>query len=457
MKNTSFKIAAASAAVASLFASAANAGGFQLTEQSALGLGRAYAGAGVDGADVSGVYYNPASMTLTPGTAAQLGFVGVGLNLDYADNSGTTENGRKAPELIPHAFISHQVNDTTWVGFSFTVPFGMATEYDRNWAHKDHGTDAEIMVFDFNPSVAWKVTDKVRLGAGISLQYVDASLGMGGTAPTDASLTKTTNVHGQLEATSTAWGWNAGILFTPVENVRLGLSYRSQIQHKAEGDLTIDGLAPLTVTPKDGQPTLVPLHLFNGTYDSGAIVSAPAWAMMSAAWDVNSWLSLYATFRWTDWSSFESLKVDTTALEGAIQNGISQLPDDVKPDVGAVVGQMVEGMSYIRNNWRDTYLYSVGGDLRVNSFWTLRGGIAYETSPIQERETRTAIIPDADRWWFSVGSTFHWTKDFQTDVGFSHLHGVHERSLYDKETGKELGKFRKLDAYLLGVQAQYRF
>lgn len=438
MKNTSFKIAAAAAAVASLFASAANAGGFQLTEQSALGLGRAYAGAGVDGSDVSGVYYNPASMTLTPGTAAQLGFVGVGLNLDYAGNDGTTtENGRKAPELVPHAYISHQVNDTTWVGFSFTVPFGMATEYDRNWAHKDHGTDAEIMVFDFNPSVAWKVTDKVRLGAGISLQYVDASLGMGGTAPTGNA------VHGQLEATSTAWGWNAGILFVPTENVRLGLSYRSQIQHKAEGDLTIDGLAPFGP---------IPLENFNGTYDSGAVVSAPAWAMMSAAWDVNSWLSLYATFRWTDWSSFEELKVDTTALENAIGSQFGHIPG-----VGAVVGQMVEGMSYIRNNWRDTYLYAVGGDVRVNSFWTLRGGIAYETSPIQERETRTAIIPDADRWWFAVGSTFNWTKDFQTDVAFAHLHGVHERSLYDKHTGEELGKFRKLDAFLLGVQAQYRF
>ena len=444
MKNTSFKIAAAAAAVASLFASAANAGGFQLTEQSALGLGRAYAGAGVDGSDVSGVYYSRASMPRGAGAAAQLGFVGVGLNLDYAGNDGTTtENGRKAPELVPHAYISHQVNDTTWVGFSFTVPFGMATEYDRNWAHKDHGTDAEIMVFDFNPSVAWKVTDKVRLGAGVSFQYVDASLGMGDTARTG------NDVHGQLEATSTAWGWNAGILFMPVENVRLGLSYRSQIQHKAEGDLTVDGLAPLSFGGME-----IPIDEANGTYDSGAVVSAPAWAMMSAAWDVNSWLSLYATFRWTDWSSFEELKVDTAALESAIKG---KLPQGSEGIAGPIVGEMVNSMSYIRNNWRDTYLYAVGGDVRVNSFWTLRGGIAYETSPIQERETRTAIIPDADRWWFAVGSTFNWTKDFQTDVAFAHLHGVHERSLYDKHTGEELGKFRKLDAFLLGVQAQYRF
>ena len=79
--------AAAAAAVAATFSSAAVAGGFQLTEQSALGLGRAYAGMGVDGTDVSGLYYNPATMTLHTGTQAQFGFVGVGLNLDYNPKS----------------------------------------------------------------------------------------------------------------------------------------------------------------------------------------------------------------------------------------------------------------------------------------------------------------------------------------------------------------------------------
>ena len=93
-------------------AAAAVAGGFQLTEQSALGLGRAYAGIGVDGTDVSGLYYNPATMTLHTGTQAQFGFVGVGLNLDYNSKDGGSihdENGRKQPEAVPNLFISHQI------------------------------------------------------------------------------------------------------------------------------------------------------------------------------------------------------------------------------------------------------------------------------------------------------------------------------------------------------------
>ena len=153
--------AAAAAAVAATFSSAAVAGGFQLTEQSALGLGRAYAGMGVDGTDVSGLYYNPATMTLHTGTQAQFGFVGVGLNLDYNAKDGGSdhdENGRKHPEAVPNLFISHQINDVTWIGFGFTVPFGLSTEYGENWEQSGEGTEAKIAVYDFNPSFAWKLS-----------------------------------------------------------------------------------------------------------------------------------------------------------------------------------------------------------------------------------------------------------------------------------------------------------
>ena len=109
MNHTSFKIAAAALAVASALSSTAYAGGFQLTEQSALALGRAYAGVGVDGTDVSGMYYNAATMTLHPGTQVQFGGVGVGLNLEYVAKDGEKNNGRAKEEVIPHGFISHQI------------------------------------------------------------------------------------------------------------------------------------------------------------------------------------------------------------------------------------------------------------------------------------------------------------------------------------------------------------
>lgn len=65
----------------------------------------------------------------------------------------------------------------TWIGFGFTVPFGLSTEYGEDWEQSGEGTEAKTEVYDFNPSFAWKLSDKVSLGAGISYQYVKADPG----------------------------------------------------------------------------------------------------------------------------------------------------------------------------------------------------------------------------------------------------------------------------------------
>ena len=62
MKNAMFKFSAA-LTLAAAATSAAYAGGFMLTEQSVAGLGRAYAGSGIVGDDLSAVWYNPAGTT----------------------------------------------------------------------------------------------------------------------------------------------------------------------------------------------------------------------------------------------------------------------------------------------------------------------------------------------------------------------------------------------------------
>ncbi|MBQ9239977.1 MAG: outer membrane protein transport protein, partial [Duodenibacillus sp.] len=93
MKNSTIKLTAAAVLVAGSI-SAAQAGGFQLMEQSVAGLGRAYAGAGVVGDDLSAVWYNPAGMTLLPGTQFQFGGAFAALDLPVKDNAGNTDNGR---------------------------------------------------------------------------------------------------------------------------------------------------------------------------------------------------------------------------------------------------------------------------------------------------------------------------------------------------------------------------
>lgn len=409
--------AAAAAVMAVCAASAAHAAGFMLTEQSAGALGRAYAGVGVDGTDISGVYYNPATMTLHPGTTIQAGFVGIGLDLAYESNDGSvTENGQYNTQAIPHGYISHQLTDSVWLGLAMTVPFGMGTEYKDEWPLNYKGISAEVLTFDFNPNVAWKVSDKLSFGAGMSIQYAAADLKM--RMPVQLPQAGAGLADGEIDADSLAWGFNVGLMWSPLENLRFGLSYRSRINHNADGDLEISDFQSSDVS--------VPGKIT--TMDASATISTPAWLMANAAWDVNDLLSLYATFRWTDWSSFDELVIEPEGSEN----------------------------STITNKWQDTYLFSVGADLRFTNWWTFRAGIGYETSPIDDPKYRTAIIPDADRWWFALGSSFQATESMQIDVSAAWLHGTGERDLYNKK-GQVDGRFDKLDAYLFGVQLVYKF
>ena len=109
------------------------------------------------------------------------------MNLEYVDHqySGEKNNGRDKEEFVPHGFISHQINDSTWVGLAITVPYGLATDYGEDWNRKDHGYKAEMTVINFNPNVAWKATDTLSIGAGLALQYVDAKFGVGYKKSTD--------------------------------------------------------------------------------------------------------------------------------------------------------------------------------------------------------------------------------------------------------------------------------
>jgi len=403
LKNPTFKIAAAAMMVAGAFATQTYAAGFQLSEQSAIQMGRAMAGAGIVGDDLSAVHYNPAGMTLLSGTRMQATGTWVAVNLDYEGDSGQSENGRLKGQIIPAGFITHQINDSLWAGLGLTVPYGMGTEYGEGWEGKSRGTESMILTFDINPNLAWKVNEKLSVGGGISLQYAKAELGMG-MGPMQA------NVKGD----SWAWGWNVGLMFQPVETVRLGLAYRSHIAHNAEGHTDVKGL-------------------LNLTSDMKVRIKTPDTVTLSATWEATDALRLSGTARWSKWSNFRSLNVQNLDLAG------TKL-----------------GTTVVENNWDDTWFFSVGADYKLNGQWTVRGGVAYDQGPV-ENQYRMAVIPDTDRVWFSGGASYKYTDNLTFDFGATYIKGVGDTDLYNKVGGKKIGEFKSLDSYIFSAQMQYLF
>ena len=445
MENTvnyfTLKLAAAATLSAAL-SSAAVAGGFMLTEQSVTGLGRAYAGAGIVGDDLSAVWYNPAGMSRLSGTAVQMGAVVADLDLEVATNENATfghhkaskENGRKHGVPIPNMYLVHQIKDDMWFGLGITVPFGMATEYDNNWAAADKGMNAEVKVFDINPNVAFKLTDTLSFGAGVSLQYVTAQF-------ESRSGQDALNVRARLNADGWAWGGNFGFMWQPTETVRVGLAYRSQVNHKADGYLK---------TEVSSGSTLIGSFKSN---DGHAEMSAPHVITLTGTWKATEDLRLSALARWTNWSSFKDLPISGTSLyratatakHVATENGIGNLVSNPSNKTAPTY------------NWKDSWLFTVGADYNINDEFTVRGGVGYEISPVDDDKYRSATIPDTDRLWLSMGATWHASKNLQGDFGIAYLKGIGNKDLYNESTGKKVGEFDKLDAILWGAQFVYKF
>ena len=192
------------------------------------------------------------------------------------------------------------------------------------------------------------------------------------------------------------------------------------------------------------------------TFGMSTSIKTPDTVMLTSTWEATDKLRLSGLIRWANWSNFDELNIENE-VPGALLKEFGAVAGQIGPALGVNLDSSMLTNVNVENDWQDTWLFSVGADYKINSAFTVRGGIAYETSPIDDQSTRMAVIPDTDRLWLSLGASWHATKDLQFDVGATYLMGVGDMDLYDDVGGEKVGKYDSLDAYLIGAQMQYRF
>jgi len=387
------------------------AAGFALIEQSVSGMGTAYAGTAASADSVDTLYFNPAGMTRLPGTQAGAA-VHLILPQNRFDNDGTSYSpafggapisggdGGNASSLaaVPHAYLSHQLNDRTWLGLAINVPFGLSTEYDSDWVGRYHAIRSEVKTLNVNPSVAFKASDRISLAFGVSAMYLEGEFsnaidfgllnvipvsagGLGGAlGPVGPGQADGKSV---IKGDSWGFGYNLGALFELSDATRIGVHYRSEVEQDIDGDVTFKVPHPaLGLVFKDG--------------DVEATVDLPAMASISAFHQLNSEWAIVADYTWTGWSSIPELRFDFVD---------STLPDGVTTF-----------------DWKDTDRVALGTIYRpTGSTWTYRFGAAYDESPIRDAASRSARLPDNDRIWLTVGASFEARRNLQIDIGYAHL------------------------------------
>jgi long-chain fatty acid transport protein len=366
----------------------ADAAGFYIKEQSVTGLGRAFAGESAMSEDASTIFFNPAGMTRLQGPEAT---AGVHLLVPRADleNRGSSLSVRTPaggtvtrpiggsdggnpydPTPVPNAYFAYPLMDRDlWVGLGVSAPFGLANKYDADWFGRYDSIETDLLTINVAPSVAYKVLDWVSIGGGIDIQYADAKL-------TSAVFSGTpTDIIFDVEGDDWAVGYNVGILFEPLPTTRVGIHYRSRIDHTLEGDVKLtQGGASLSNRP--------------GTAD----LDLPDIIAVGFAHDVTPALTVMAEYNWYGWSSFKEIRVK----------------------------QAGQGDQVVTQDYQDTFSIAVGAQYKLNDEWTVRSGFQYDETPTVDgfRSTRT---PDGDRYWLSAGLSYDVSDNFTVDVAYTHV------------------------------------
>jgi len=375
---------------------AVHAAGFALIEQNASGLGNAYAGAAAAAEDASTIFFNPAGLTFLPGRQIVVAAHAIKPNARFDDRGSVAPTakplggeGGNAFDLavVPNAYFSWMLSERLAVGVGVNAPFGLKTEYDDDWMGRFQALESEVKTINLNPAVAFKVNERLSLGVGLNYQYAEATLTRAvnfGPVAGEGSV----KVEGEDDG---SWGWNAGAMFSVTPDLRVGLAYRAAIKHKLEGDVTF------------ARPPLVPA---SASPDGGifAKTTLPESASLSVFQRFDERWDFMGDVTWTNWSRFDSL--------------------DIYRSSGVLLQSTPE-------NWDDSWRISFGLSYRASEAWKLRGGVAYDQTPVSDA-FRTARIPDNARTWLSLGAQWKPRANLAVDVGYAHLF-VSDASINDNQ------------------------
>lgn len=409
-------------ALSALFLSygeAALAGGFQLSDHSITALGRSQAGYGIVGDDASAAFFNPAGLTLLnkkqiQGGAAFISAEGKFTNTGSTDaNTGDDFDGAK-DTITPHNYFVLPLSERLRFAFAFNAPFGTHTDYDENFVGRFSGLETQIKTINLNPSLGYKINDAISVGFGINYQYFDATLS-GAVSPAAPGSTLT------IEGDSKKWGYNLGAMFSFADNSRLGISYRSKVEHDIRGTATFAGLGAA-----------------DGSFAANADFTTPETTYLAYTKALSDQWRLSLGYRWTRWSRFQELNVlfPTATL---VQN------------------------SEIITQWVDVKTVSIGADYTLNDKWTLRAGYAQDDTPVPD-DTRSVRTVDADRTWYSLGATYKKSEKLQFDFAYRYIsfdNGPVDLAITRNNgavaLGQLTGEYNDINIHTLALQFNYRY
>src|SRR3990167_465886 len=165
-------------ASAVIFSAQSLAGGFQLWEQDAAGIGNYHSGAAAQADTAATIFYNPAGATHLNHQQISFGGAVIALETRFNGTAGgisVTNATGDSTNIVPNFSHALPFKNNRWAfAFSVTTPFGLSTKYQNVDFVNTLATKTELNTVNFNPSLAYAINQYLSVGLGLDVLYGQA-------------------------------------------------------------------------------------------------------------------------------------------------------------------------------------------------------------------------------------------------------------------------------------------
>lgn len=391
---------------------AIHAQGFQVNVQGQVQQGMGGAGTGLI-QDAAALFYNPGGASFTR-NSVNLGVSPTIPHGTFLDKNTNQSYETTSPVSFPFAaYALYGVTDSSKLKFGLAAytPFGSTVEWEDGWAGRFALTRLQLQAIFIQPTVSYKITDKLGIGAGFV--YANGKVNLQKDIPVmDAN---GNFGHAELDGKANGFGFNAGIYYKPIKMLSLGLTYRSQVNMNVK-----DGDATFTV------PSALQSNFPNGKFES--TLPLPQVITLGIGFTPIEKLSFALDINYVGWEAYDTLAFDyetnTTSLK------------DTKS------ARMYE----------NSMAFRFGAQYKITEEFSARLGIAYGMTPVKDGY-QTPETPDADRINYTVGVGYNLGKGFGADASF--LFTTLKREGMNIETN--LNGTYKTNVIIPGLSLHYNF
>lgn len=394
----------------------AAAEGYQVNTLSARQLGMGHTGVALKlGAE--SMIFNPAGLGFSSKTLDLTGTFTAVASQVSADVSGATyrtHNSISTPMAFNAAF---RVYDNLQVGVSFYTPYGSSINWTRDWPGSVLSQKVNLKIYDLQPTVAWRITPKLSIGAGLMLSWgsVDLSKGLVSSSTMDRALgmmaatgisqqmgidpeyrfddvsPASVNLKGKSDLSV---GFNVGAMYDVTSRLSVGASFRSKMQMKVRsGDATVSYANEIAraVLEKD-------LGIINAA-NFKASMPSPYVLTLGASYRPVDKLTLAFDAQLTGWKTYKELHIDFLSDKLSVYD--QKLP----------------------KRYCNAWAFRLGGEYALTPRLDLRAGMMVDLTPVN-KEHFNPETPGMTRLGPSAGLTFRPLPRLGIDVSFMYVSGL---------------------------------